>query len=49
MLGHNYNSMSCDSEIHMHAYKTILLNQKKTGETRTKLQTGWDAGTKSPN
>jgi hypothetical protein len=48
-LGHNYNSMSCDSEIPVHAYKTILLKQKKTGETGTKLRTGWDARTKSPN
>jgi hypothetical protein len=36
---HNYTSMSCDSEIPVNAYKTILLKQKKTGETGTKIDT----------
>jgi hypothetical protein len=31
-LGHNYNSISCDSEIRVCVYKTILLKQKKPGQ-----------------
>jgi hypothetical protein len=35
MLGHNYNSMSCDSETSVDEYKTNLLKQKIMGETGT--------------
>jgi hypothetical protein len=31
-LDYIYNCMSCDSKIPVHAYKTILLKQKKMGE-----------------
>jgi hypothetical protein len=48
-LGHSESSMSCGSQTPTRAYKTILLKQKKVGETGTKLRTGQEAQPKSRN